>query len=180
MLLSLKSKFFLRKVISIFETLQASISKLNNCLFRSGKVKLPEWVDLVKTNVAKELAPFDEDWYYTRIASIARHIYVRSPVGVTTVCKIYGGKKTRILFYLNFFFKMEMNNGFISVRRNNGSAPSHWRAGSGSIGRKALQALEQLKLVEKDPNGGRRLTSQGRRDLDRIAAQVYAVSQKQI
>merc|ERR1711874_347439 len=67
---------------------------------KSGKVKLPEWVDLVKTNVAKELAPFDEDWYYTRIASIARHIYVRSPVGVTTVCKIYG------------------------VRRNNGSCPS--------------------------------------------------------
>merc|ERR1712218_687995 len=102
-------------------------------------------VDIVKTNVAKELAPYDEDWFY-----------VRSPVGVTTVCKIYG------------------------VRRNNGSAPSHWRAGSGSIGRKALQALEQLKLVEKDPNGGRRLTSQGRRDLDRIAAQVYAVSKKQI
>ena len=91
-------------------------------------------------------------------------------------------KKHLILFYIFefFFFKMEMINGFISVRRNNGSAPSHWRAGSGSIGRKALQALEQLKLVEKDPNGGRRLTSQGRRDLDRIAAQVYAVSQKQI
>ena len=31
-------------------------------LTRSGKVKLPEWVDLVKTNVAKELAPYDEDW----------------------------------------------------------------------------------------------------------------------
>ena len=30
--------------------------------YRSGKVKLPEWVDLVKTNVAKELAPYDEDW----------------------------------------------------------------------------------------------------------------------
>merc|ERR1712045_5606 len=117
-------------------------------LKKSGKVKLPEWVDLVKTNVAKELAPFDEDWYYTRIASIARHIYVRSPVGVTTVCKIYG------------------------VRRNNGSCPSHWRRGSGSIARKGLQALEQLKLVEKDANGGRKLTSQGRRDLDRIAAQI--------
>ena len=61
---------------------------------RSGKVKLPEWVDIVKTNVAKELAPFDEDWYYTRLASIARHIYIRSPVGVSTVCKIYGGKIT--------------------------------------------------------------------------------------
>ena len=61
-------------------------------IFRSGKVKLPEWVDLVKTNVAKELAPYDEDWYYTRLASMARHIYVRSPVGVATMTKIYGGK----------------------------------------------------------------------------------------
>ena len=57
-------------------------------------------------------------------------------------------------------------------RANNGSIPSHWCAGSGSIARKSLQTLEQLKMVEKDPNGGRRLTSQGRRDLDRIAAQV--------
>ena len=65
-----------------------------------------------------------------------------------------------------------------SVRRNNGSSPSHWRAGSGSIARKALQTLESLKLVEKDANGGRKLTSQGRRDLDRIAAQVQAVSKK--
>merc|ERR1712011_69633 len=120
-------------------------------LKKSGKVKLPEWVDIVKTNVAKELAPYDEDWYYTRLASMARHIYVRSPVGVSTVCKIYG------------------------VRRNNGSSPSHWRAGSGTIARKALQTLESLKLVEKDPNGGRRMSSQGRRDLDRIAAQIVAL-----
>ena len=53
---------------------------------------MPEWVDIVKTNVAKELAPYDEDWYYTRLASMARHIYVRSPIGVGTVCKMYGGK----------------------------------------------------------------------------------------
>jgi ribosomal protein S19E (S16A) len=46
------------------------------------------------------------------------------------------------------------------VRKNNGCSPSHWSAGSGSIARKALQALEKLKLVEKDSNGGRRLTSQ--------------------
>merc|ERR1712064_253904 len=43
-------------------------------LKKSGKVKLPEWVDLVKTNVAKELAPYDEDWYYTRSASSFRTI----------------------------------------------------------------------------------------------------------
>merc|ERR1719418_100296 len=123
-------------------------------LKKSGKVKLPEWVDLVKTNVAKELAPYDEDWYYTRLASMARHIYVRSPVGVSTMTKIYG------------------------VRRNNGSCPSHWRRGSGGIARKGLQNLEQLKLVEKDANGGRKMSSQGRRDLDRIAAQIVAVKKE--
>lgn len=117
---------------------------------KSGKVKLPEWVDIVKTNIAKELAPYDEDWYYVRCASVARHIYIRSPVGVSTVCKIYG------------------------VRKNNGSSPSHWSAGSGTIARRSLQTLESLKWVEKDPNGGRRLTSQGRRDLDRIASQIKA------
>merc|ERR1719337_170523 len=79
---------------------------------------------------------------------MARHMYIRSPIGVSTVKKIYG------------------------IRSNNGSSPSHWAAGAGGVARKALQALEGLKLAEKDPNGGRRLTSQGRRDLDRIAAQI--------
>ena len=53
---------------------------------------LPEWDDIVKTSVAKELEPYDENWYYTRYASAARHIYVRSPVSVKTITKIYGGK----------------------------------------------------------------------------------------
>ena len=58
---------------------------------RSGKVKAPEWADLVKTAVYKELAPFDEDWFLIRMASLARHIYIRSPIGVKTVKRIYGG-----------------------------------------------------------------------------------------
>ena len=65
---------------------------LSAFLKKSGKVKLPEWVDIVKTNVSKELAPYDDDWYFTRCASIARHVYIRAPVGVSTVCKIYGGE----------------------------------------------------------------------------------------
>ena len=72
-------------------------------------MKLPEWVDIVKTNVAKELAPFDEDWYYTRLASVARHIYVRSPVGVATVCKIYGGEFFWNLKYISNFFWRNYN-----------------------------------------------------------------------
>merc|ERR1712212_433292 len=117
-------------------------------LKKSGKVKVPEWSDLVKTASFKELAPFDEDWFYTRLSAIARHIYMRSPVGVGAVKRIFGG------------------------RINRGSAPSHYVRSSGSIARKALQTLEVLKLVEKAANGGRRLTSQGHRDLDRIASQI--------
>jgi len=118
-------------------------------LKKSGKLKVPEWVDLVKTSKAKELAPYDEDWFYIRCAAIARHMYIRSPIGSTTCTKIFG------------------------TRKSNGSSPSHFCRSSGSVARKALQALEGIKLVEKVPEGtGRRLTSQGRRDLDRIAVQI--------
>lgn len=52
-----------------------------NFLKKSGKVKLPEWNDIVKLGKAKELAPIDPDWYYIRAASIARRLYIRSPAG---------------------------------------------------------------------------------------------------
>ena len=68
-------------------------------------------------------------------------------------------------------------------------SPSDWAAGAGGVARKALQVfvkesvgnetvtsitgtLEGFKLAEKDPNGGRQMTSQARRDLDRIAPQT--------
>lgn len=112
-------------------------------------MKVPDWVDIVKTGINKELAPINPDWYYVRCAAVARHVAVRSPVGVGALTKIFGGKKRR------------------------GVQPSKYVRGSSSIARKALQALEALKWIEKDPNGsGRRLTAQGRRDLDRIASQV--------
>uniref|UniRef100_A0A2L2Y3J0 Ribosomal protein S19 n=1 Tax=Parasteatoda tepidariorum TaxID=114398 RepID=A0A2L2Y3J0_PARTP len=115
---------------------------------KSGKLKVPEWVDVVKTGMHKELAPYDEDWFYTRCASVARHLYIRSPAGVGALTKIYGGRYRR------------------------GTRPSRYCRGSSSVARKALQALENLKLVEQDPSGGRKLSNQGRRDLDRIASQI--------
>ncbi|WAR05274.1 RS19-like protein [Mya arenaria] len=117
-------------------------------LKKSGKMKVPEWTDFVKTGMFKELSPYEPDWYFIRAASICRHLYIRSPAGIGSFEKIYGG------------------------RRRRGTAPSHFCKANGSISRRLLQSLEGLKIVEKDPNGGRRLTSQGRRDLDRIAAQI--------
>lgn len=59
-------------------------------------------------------------------------------------------------------------------RYRRGVRPSHFCRASTSVIRKALRALEQMKLVEKDTEekGGRSLSKQGRRDCDRIAAQV--------
>ena len=37
-----------------------------------------------------------------------------------------------------------------------------------------MKGLEAMKLVAKHPDGGRMITSAGRRDADRIASQVMA------
>ncbi|GAB5581979.1 40S ribosomal protein S19 isoform X2 [Prionailurus iriomotensis] len=116
------------------------------------------------------------------MASTARHLYLRGGAGVGSMTKIYGG------------------------RQRNGVMPSHFSRGSKSVARRVLQALEGLKMVEKDQDGragdsaekrtvrgltptsladypklqegGRKLTPQGQRDLDRIAGQVAAANKK--
>lgn len=35
-------------------------------LKKQGKIQLPELVDLMKTGPFKELAPYNEDWFYVR------------------------------------------------------------------------------------------------------------------
>merc|ERR1712071_557241 len=117
-------------------------------LKKSDKIKVPEWVDLVKTAKFKELSPYDQDWFYTRCASIARHLYLRSPVGVGAIRKIYGQNRRR------------------------GCAPNHFCIAAGGVARKSLQALAEAQIVENHPDGGRILSSNGRRVLDRIASQV--------
>ncbi|KAF9353369.1 40S ribosomal protein S19 [Mortierella sp. NVP85] len=82
-------------------------------------------------------------------ASVARHIYLRRSVGVGALKKLHGGTVNR------------------------GTRPSHHVNSSGSIARKVLQALEKINVIEADEeNGGRKITVDGQRDLDRIAASV--------
>ena len=88
----------------------------------------------------------DEHRFYVRTASVARHIYMRKTVGVGRMRKAHGGTKNR------------------------GSRPSHHVDASGSVDRKAMQALEKIGVLEQDEEkGGRRITQSGQRDLDRIA-----------
>ncbi|CDK27892.1 unnamed protein product [Kuraishia capsulata CBS 1993] len=116
-------------------------------LQKQGKLEVPGYVDIVKTSAGNELPPQEaETWFYKRSASIARHIYLRKDVGVGALNKLYGGAKNR------------------------GNRPSKHVNASGSVNRKALQALEKIGIVEISPKGGRRISTNGQRDLDRLAA----------
>ncbi len=115
---------------------------------RTGRLEVPKWVDVVKTGVNRELAPYDPDWFYVRAAAIARHVYLRKGTGVGGLRKKYGG----------------------SINR--GSRPSKHVDASGSVARKVLQSLEKISVVELDPLGGRVISADGQKDLDRIAAQI--------
>lgn len=113
-------------------------------------VKPPTWAFFAKTGVHKEKPPSDPDWWYVRAASMLRKLYKSSePIGIETFRTIYGG------------------------RQNRGSAPEHFRKGSGSVVRKILQQLERAGLVRTIPGKGRVLTPEGRSLLDRTAKEVF-------
>jgi small subunit ribosomal protein S19e len=40
------------------------------------QLQLPAWVDIVKTSKAKELPPYDPDWYYVRAGMPRTHCKV--------------------------------------------------------------------------------------------------------
>ncbi len=114
-------------------------------LKKAKEVTPPEWASFAKTGTHKEKPPTDPDWWYTRCASILRRLYVKGPSGVSRLRTAYGGRKRR------------------------GVRPNHYARGSGSIIRTALQQLEAAGLVEHEKGTGRRLSSQGRSFLDKLA-----------
>ena len=118
-------------------------------------VKPPEWAKYVKTGVHKQRAPEQEDWWYIRLASILRRIYIDGPVGIERLRTYYGGRKRR------------------------GVKPPKFRKGSGAIIRNALHQLEKLGFVKKTKEG-RVITPAGRSFLDKVAAEVKKEIVKEI
>lgn len=116
----------------------------------------PPWASLVKTSSHAERPPQNADWWFTRCASILRKVYLKGPIGIQRLRAEYGGRKDR------------------------GVKPEHTRKGSGAIVRKALQQLEEAKLVESLGNRGRIVTKQGRSLLDRLSTEIKKELEKQL
>ncbi|WP_297548921.1 30S ribosomal protein S19e [Thermococcus sp.] len=120
------------------------------------EIKPPEWAKFVKTGRHKERLPEQDDWWYYRVASILRKVYIDGPVGIERLRTWYGGRKNR------------------------GHAPEHFYKAGGSIIRKALQQLEQAGFVQKVPGEGRVITPKGQSFLDKIATELKKELEEQI
>ncbi len=123
------------------------IDEVARILKDEKKVDPPEWAHWVTTGVHKERGPEQDNWWYVRVASVLRKIYVSGPIGTSRLASYYGGKEDR------------------------GSKRYKARKGSRAIIRKAMQQLENIGYVKKEKKG-RVITPQGRSFLDNAAKKV--------
>jgi small subunit ribosomal protein S19e len=63
-------------------------------------------------------------------------------------------------------------------KKRRGNAPGHHASSSASVQRKVCQALEKIGVLEQTDNGGRRISQDGMRDLDRIATAVVEAAKE--
>lgn len=124
------------------------IEAISEELMSSDIFRPPKWAEFVKSGVSQENAPEQrKEWWFIRVASILRKIYLYGPVGVMHIRKMFGGRKNR------------------------GSKPEKTARGSGAIVRHAIHQLEKGGYVTLVSNG-RIVTPEGRRFVDSIAYKV--------
>jgi len=118
-------------------------------LRKAGELELPKWVEDVKTAKRRQMPPMDENWFYTRVASVARQMYIKPKgLGVGTLVRFYGG------------------------RTRGHHSKKHFSKSSRGIVRCAMQELVRLDLAEEideDDIIMKRLTSKGVKDMDTVA-----------
>src|SRR3989344_3172321 len=100
------------------------IKKAASDLKNIDSIKEPNWANFVKTSAGRERPPAENDWWFTRAASILRKVYVLGPIGVNKLKIKYG------------------------VKKNRGHKPEKFYPGSGNIIRKILQQLEKAELLK--------------------------------
>lgn len=120
------------------------IKELSKQLSADKRIKVPEWVSFLKAGMHRENAWEQEDWYFIRMASTLRKLYIKGSIGVSRLSAEYGGPVDR------------------------GSKRYHPGKGSRYIVRNILQELETLGFV-KTVSDGRILSPEGHKLLDKVA-----------
>ena len=111
----------------------------------------PEWARFAKTGSHTKFSPQQEDWWYTRSASILRKIGLKQYIGVSRLRTYFGGKKER------------------------GHKPERFRKAGGAHIRKIFQQLEAAGLVKTKKEGlkrGRLLTEKGQQLIKKIVSEA--------
>lgn len=125
------------------------ILKTAEKLKENDNIVPPEWAAYVKTGRHTEKAPTQEDWWFTRAASILRKLYVKGPMGTSRLAAEYGGFS------------------------DNGSMPNKAVKGSRNIARKCMIQLEAAGLLVSKEKQGRSVSPAGQSLLDNAAKEVY-------
>ncbi len=115
--------------------------------FKEQNVAIPEWTKYLKDGMGREKSWTQDDWYYTRLASVLRKIYLNGNIGISRLSQEYGSRQDR------------------------GTKRYHPVSGSRFIIRNILQALESMNYVKKDKTG-RILTPAGQSLLDKASKEV--------
>lgn len=115
--------------------------------FKEQNITIPEWTKYLKDGIGREKAWTQDDWYYTRLASVLRKIYLNGNIGISRLSQEYGSRQDR------------------------GTKRYHPVAGSRFIIRNILQTLESMGYVKKD-KAGRILTPAGQSLLDKASKEV--------
>ena len=119
--------------------------KLKGC----DAIEAPAWAEFVKTGRHTEKAPAQDDWWYTRSASILRKLYVKGPMGSSKLAAEYGGYADK------------------------GSMPNRAVKGSRNIARKCMMQLEAAGYLVSKGTEGRGISPAGQSLLDNTAKEVY-------
>jgi small subunit ribosomal protein S19e len=123
------------------------IEKVSEELKKDDRIKVPEWVDLLKAGIHREKSWTQPDWYHRRLASTLRKVYLKGPIGISKLSAEYGGRVDR------------------------GSKKYHPARGSRFIVRHMLEELEQLGYVMKDQKG-RSISPKGESFLFKVSADI--------
>jgi len=138
------------KMVTVYDVpAEKLILKAAEKLKNNSLIVPPEWAEYARTGRHTEKAPSQEDWWFTRAASVLRKIYVKGPMGSSRLAAEYGGYADK------------------------GSKPNRAVKGSRNIARKCMMQLESAGFLVSKGKEGRAISPSGMSLLDNAAKEVF-------